>query len=103
MSRRPNAEAGSWFATLKIGLTCGLEVPLVWMHAFQVGEHHVTVESMVMISSRMLDHGIGNYELVVAHEVASAARTSLLEGHTASSYERCHDKGDHWRPFARGP
>ncbi|MEO6318366.1 MAG: hypothetical protein ABIP36_06250 [Acidimicrobiales bacterium] len=52
-------------------------VALVGMHAFEVGEHDLTVERVAMRDQCMLHHRVGDQVLVSAGEVEAAARAHL--------------------------
>jgi hypothetical protein len=55
-------------------------VLLVRMDCFDVGEHDVSVERVMVVKSGVLDHGVRDGVFVVADELASAARARLLAG-----------------------
>jgi hypothetical protein len=58
-----------------------LVLALVRMHPFQVSEHDVSVEDVMMLDSSVLYHGVRDGVLLFADELASAARAGLFIRH----------------------
>ncbi len=56
-------------------------VALVGMHAFQVGEEDLPVESVTVLRASVLDHGLHDGVLVIPGEVSPTARACLFERH----------------------
>jgi hypothetical protein len=56
-------------------------VPLVRMDSFEVGEHDVSVEHVMVVKSGVLDHGVRDGVFVLADELATTARARLFVGH----------------------
>ena len=55
------------------------------VHAFEMGEHDVSVEGVAMIEAGVLDDFVGHCALVFAVEVIAAARARLAVRHEAPS------------------
>ena len=56
-------------------------VALVEMHAFQVGEDDVPVESVTVLGASVLDHGVRDGVLVIPGKVSATPRACLFERH----------------------
>jgi hypothetical protein len=56
-------------------------VPLMRMDSFEVGEHDVSVECVMVVKSGVLDHGVRDGVYVLADELATTARAGLFVGH----------------------
>jgi hypothetical protein len=61
------------------------------MLAFQVCQHNLTVEIVVMIVAGMRDDSVGDEALVRARELEAAAGTCLLESHLGHHPSRLRD------------
>src|SRR5439155_11590352 len=58
-----------------------LTLTLVGMHAFEVGQHDISVQGMTMLDSRVLDDGVCDGLPVLSGELTSTARASLGVSH----------------------
>jgi hypothetical protein len=47
------------------------------MHAFEVGEHDISVQGVTMLDSRVLDYVVGDSLPVLTGEITSTTRASL--------------------------
>jgi hypothetical protein len=65
-----------------------LDLALVWIHALEVGEHHVAIQNVSMLTPSVVDHGVSNGVRLVPDRVASAARAWLLVGHAPHGRRR---------------
>ena len=78
-------------------------VPLMRMDSFEVGEHDVSVECVMVVKSGVLDHGVRDGVFVLADELASTARARLFVGHgshpfsAVGAFERDVDEMDRCR------
>jgi hypothetical protein len=78
-------------------------VALVRMDSFEVGEHDVSVERVMVVKSGVLDHGVRDSVFVLADELASTARARLFVGHgshpfsAVGAFERDVDEMDRRR------
>src|SRR5437870_13396300 len=52
------------------------------MHALKVGEHHLPLERVPMLTAGVLHHGIGHGVLVLSGKVLPTARARLVVGHS---------------------
>ena len=57
---------------------------VVRIHALQMCQHNIAVESVLVLRSRVLDHRVRNRILVLAGELTAASRTLLFETHLTS-------------------
>ncbi len=61
-------------------------VALVRMHTFQVGEHYLAVEDVLMFTASVFDHSVRDRFLVLANELSSATWTLLSELHSGLKF-----------------
>ena len=53
----------------------------MWVDPFEVSEHDVSVETVLMLDTRVLNDGVSDVDLVFAHELPSAPGAGLLVLH----------------------